>query len=219
MAVNSVAPGDRRLLGVLSPAYEPCRNLVGACRDMRWSPERGHVPRGFVGALAGAGTVEVVLVCAEPGDPQADERHDAPTREAMLHSAAAFTYRSFRNGTDLFHRNVRYLLDQCFPEMPFEQQMRRTWITESVLCSAAREGGRVPAAATAACRQQYLARQLDLMPRAVLVALGAKARDRMRPLGRSMLVAVAAAPPGCNRPEARASWDAVGAEVRRRRGG
>ncbi len=31
---------------ILTPAYNPCQEFSGDCREMRWDPEAGHVPRG-----------------------------------------------------------------------------------------------------------------------------------------------------------------------------
>ncbi len=56
------------------------------------------------------------------------------------------------------------------------------------------EGGAVPTAAGRACRTSYLQRELDLVPNAVVVALRAKARDRMKGIKREVVAAVAAAP-------------------------
>lgn len=57
-------------------------------------------------------------------------------------------------------------------------------------------------------------RELDLLPSEVVVALGAKARGRMKGLKREVVEAVAAAPPGCNRRDARSSGQAAAARVR-----
>ncbi len=181
---------------------------------MRWTPEAGHAPRGFAGATGELADVRLVLVCAEPGDPQAWERYDGRSGEDLLRATHDFTYASFRDGTDQFHRNVRLILDMCFPGGACDEQLEQAWITESVLCSARVESGSVSAAAARTCRSTYLQRELDLLPNAVVVALGAKARDRMRGIKGEVVDAVAAAPPGCNRRDARASWKAAAARVR-----
>lgn len=92
--------------------------------------------------------------------------------------------------------------------------MERTGITESVLCSAPLEGPAVSTAAARACRANYLQRELDLLPNALVVALGAKARDRMKGTRGEVVEAVAAARPGSNRRDARPSWQAAAARVR-----
>jgi len=209
----SVNPVLRQLL---IRAYQPCPEFGGACRDMRWKPAAGHVPRGFCGAMGELSEVDLVLVMAEPGDPHDKESHPADPEEAIT-SAYDYAYRCYASGKDQYHRNVRTILDLCFPGLTFDEQMRRTWMTESVLCSAAKEGGAVPKPVEAACRSRYLEGQLALFPSAVVVALGGKAAKRIK--GRAYMSAFAAAPPGCNFKGARESWEAVGAAVRQRSGG
>jgi len=58
-----------RIIELLLTAYEPCPSFSSACKSMRWVPERGHIPRGFCGATGDLDEVDLVLVCAEPGDP------------------------------------------------------------------------------------------------------------------------------------------------------
>ena len=179
---------------------------------MRWAPEHGHVPRGFCGASGAPEDVRLVLVCAEPGDP-----HDAESYpgESPLSTVCDYVYSCYRDGTDLFHRNVRTILDMCFPDLSFEEQMRVAWITDSVLCSARIEGGHVSSRVAQECRSRYLEPQLKMFPNAVVASLGAKARDRLQGIP-GVLAAVAAAPPGCNRREARPSWQAIAAQVQSR---
>ena len=201
---------------VLLAAYSPCNAFAGPCSAMRWDPARGHVPRGFFGATSALEDVELVLVCAEPGDPHASESHAGSSAGEMLDSAYDYAYNCFKTGTDLFHRNVQLILNLCFPGSSFDEQMRRAWITDSVLCSARVEGGSVPASAARACRSRYLEAQLDLLPNAVVAALGSKARDRLAGYGREVIPAFAAAPPGCNRPSAARPENAADRRDRRR---
>ena len=72
----------------------------------------------------------------------------------------------------LFHCNVRYIPDLCFPHQSFEEQLRRTWRTNSVLCSAQVEGGSILRPIEDICIQTYLRKQLALMPNALGAALG-----------------------------------------------
>lgn len=132
----------------------------------------------------------------------------------MLLSAHAYAYGCFKTGQDQFHRNVRLIINMCLPGLTFDEQMRHVWITDSVLCSARVEGGRVPASAVRACGNNYLAAQLAALPNAVVVALGTKAAERLRRLDRHVLVASAAAPPEGNKPRARESWRAAAEHVR-----
>ena len=199
------------LSALLAPAYAPCVEFERACTEMRWKPEQGHVPRGFLGAAGSIEEVELVLVFAEPGDPHEGEHH------VGIETAYRYATFGFSTGKDLFHRNVRKILSMCWPTLSFEEQMRKVWLTESVLCSARKEGGFVSVAASRACGQRYLLAQLALFPNALIVALGSKAARRMEAIGIvGFIAAYAAAPPGCNRREAQSSWEAVAHELRRR---
>ncbi len=201
-----------RLADVLRPAYAPCEEFKGACHDMRWNPERGHVPRGFRGAAGRLDEIELVLVYAEPGDPLPGEKHSG------LESAYAYSAHTFATGATQFHNNVKYIVNRCWPGLTHEDQMRRVWMTESVLCSAPKEGGHVRSDVCRTCGSRYLLPQLALLDHALVVALGSKARDRMRKLGvQNFMEAGAVAPPGCNRPDARRSWDAIADAVHHRR--
>jgi hypothetical protein len=178
---------------------------------MRWNPETGHVPRGFYGAIGNLSEVELVLVVAEPGDPHGGETHTG------LDIAYDYAGRVLRSGKDQFHRNLKKIFDLCWPDAPIEQQLRKVWLTESVLCSAKEEGARVPTSSCRACGQRYLLPPLSLFQRALVVACGNKARDRLRDLGFSEFIAVrAVAPPGGNNPDAYESWKRIPVELARR---
>ena len=178
---------------------------------MRWNPSAGHVPRGFLGAASALTEIELVLVFAEPGDP-----HDGETHEGLT-SAYSYSTFAFETGKDQFHRNVRAILDSCWPGLAFDEQMKKVWMTESVLCSAMKEGGLVSAAATGECGRRYLSKQLELLPQALVVALGRKAQKRLRSIGHTeFLPAFAVAPPGCNFSGAKKSWEHIPIELRRK---
>jgi len=201
------------LAAILAPAYSQCVEFNGNCSEMRWKPECGHVPRGFLGATGRLDEVEMVLVFAEPGDPHDEERHTG------IESAYNYAMHAFGTGKDLFHRNVRGILNMCWPNLTFEQQMRKVWLTESVLCSAKKGGGSVSKVASRACGQRYLLAQLQLFPDALVVALGSKARDRLHSIGvTKSLAASAAAPPGCNFRQAKPSWERIPYELSLLRG-
>ena len=195
-----------KLRRVLVDAYAPCAGFAGSCHDMRWDPNTGYVPRGFCGASGSLDDVGLVLVVAEPGDPHPNESHPRDGA-AAIDSAYAYAYSCFRDEKDLFHRNIRHILKLCWPDSDCDEQLRRTWITESVLCSAKKEGGSVPAEVSKACRTRYLEKQLRLFPNAVVAALGRKAANRLA--GLPVIVAGSAAPPGCNRREVRDSWQPI----------
>lgn len=183
---------------------------------MRWSPEVGHVPRGFCGAARSLDEVQLVLVAAEPGDPRKGEAHKPGGSPAeQLTSAYAYAYECFRSGKDLYHRNVRRILDLCWPGEPFPAQLAKVWITDSVLCSARVEGGPIIPQTALECRRRYLDPQPALFPKAVVAALGRKAQARVRNIP-GVIPGFAAAPPGCNFRGARASWEKISEIVRAR---
>lgn len=203
---------EQALIDVLAPAYAPCPEFKGACTSMRWIPKKGHVPRGFCGGAGSIPEVELVLVFAEPGDPHQGEVHEG------LQTAYEYAEACFLGGTDLFHRNVRSILDMCWPDLSFQQQLHKVWLTNSVLCSANNEGGHVPAATCRACGNRYLLNQLSLFPQAVVVALGNKAMQRLEWINFTHYLPVSAvAPPGGLQAEARRSWDAIPVALRERR--
>jgi hypothetical protein len=204
---------EQSLVEILAPAYKPCRGFAEICHEMKWHPAKGHIPRGFLGATGAISDVELVLVFAEPGDPQPDEKHSAGIESALK---AAGYYHTLKQ--DQFHKNSRYILDLCWPNLTFEKQLEKVWMTESVLCSAPVESGHVRSAVERACGERYLLRQLALFPNAVVVALGAKAQKRMRALGYDCFIAASAvaAPEGC-KPHAKLSWQVIPDALAQRR--
>ncbi|MDE0241072.1 MAG: hypothetical protein OXQ84_12910 [bacterium] len=206
------------LLDILEPAYAPCEAFRGACAGTAtWLPQRGHAPRGFLGATGRVDDIELVLLVAEPGNPHAHSRFGPDLLpQSLIAQAVDDTYRCFRDGVDLFHRNMRRILDLAFPGLALDDQLRRAWITNTYLCSAPEEAGNVPAAASIACGGTYLRAQLELLPDAPVIALGRKAHERVKRLGSAipdlanrLFSAYAASPPGCNRRGAYSSWSAA----------
>ncbi len=124
----------------------------------------------------------------------------------------------------MFHTNVRHILDLCFPNTKFEEQIRKVWFTESVLCSAPKTTGPVAREVSDECGNRFLRQQLELVPNAVIAALGGKAQRRIKRLGlttagktREVIHAVAAAPPGANHKNLKASWKKIAKAVHTRR--
>lgn len=126
---------------------------------MRWAPPEGHVPRGFAGAVGELEEVRLVLVTAEPGDLYLGEAYEETPPSAVFAAAVSHAYKAFESGTDQHHRNMHYILNGCFPDLLFSEQMRRVWITGAVLCSAAREGGGIIEPVETECRSRYLEAQ------------------------------------------------------------
>lgn len=209
------------LAKVLLPAFEPCRHFNDACKGTAvWSPSVGHIPRGFVGALGDLSKIELVLIVAEPGNPLRGEKYaDHASAEDRLERGCASAFRFFQLAAEQYPRNVRRILDACWPRMELADQLRKSWITESFLCSAPTEGGHVPAVASRCCVRDYLRPQIELLRGRAIVACGAKARDRVAGSGFEVLDVGALAPPGCNTPEARRSRDQIPAYLHSHRVG
>lgn len=207
---------NARVLDVLEAAYRPCGAFTDTCGLMLWKPEAGHVPRGFAGALGDLTDVELVLVTAEPGDPYPEESYAGDNPRAILEGVARQAYWVLKTSNDQFHRNLRKILDACFPQRPFEQQLHRVWLTDSVLCSANAEGAYVPAEIGRECRRRYLNAQLELFPGALVVSLGSKAAYRLRGWP-DLLHAYSVAPPGCNLRRAPVTWQAIAEKLAERR--
>lgn len=198
------------LLRAIWPAYAPCGHFAGICSSMRWQPPKGHVPRGFCGSLGDVDEVQLVLVSAEPGDPLPGETHTG------IESAVAYSLSSLRRGTTPFHQGIRLILDLCFPKQSLDEQLRRTWRTNSVLCSAKVECGRIPRAVESACITTYLMPQLALVPNALVAALGKKAQRRLAKQGIQFFPA--AHPASRKSHDVKyASWKALADELSRRR--
>lgn len=194
------------LVEVLAPAFAPCAMLGRACTDSaKLDPTNGYVPRGFIGALGSLEDVEVVIIVAEPGDPLEGQRHDYKGDPVLdIDTVCEEAYRVLDNPVGRgrqFHRNVRHLLDLIYPRMPLPDQLRRVWITESVLCSAPVESGNIPREIEDACVDRYLAPQLALLPERPHVPFGNKARNRAdrHGLAGGTPRFVALAPPGARR--------------------
>ena len=110
-------------------------------------------------------------------------------------------------------QRIRLILKLCWPEKNFDQHIRKTWIVDSVLCSAKVESGPVSSVVERECRHRYLDKQLAAMPNALIVALGGNAQKRLK--GHPGIVgAYSPAGLGGNLPGARPSWEEVARRLR-----
>ncbi|WP_299859219.1 hypothetical protein [uncultured Roseobacter sp.] len=156
--------------------------------------------------------MKVVMVFAEPGNPQTGERYpeDASADQFLLRTTQT-AYDCFSGGRDQFHRNARWFISQVFPGLAFAETLKQVWLTEGRLCSFTEEtGGRTDST----CARQFLVRQISLLPNATVVAFGGKAKKYLSASRIPHIGAHALAPPGCNFKAARPSWDAVIEQVR-----
>lgn len=197
---------NEQIRSVMLDAYRPCRNF-GKCREAKWDPEHGQLPRGFLGATGEPEDVEVVMVFAEPGHPHDGEGYDAHSGpESLLRSGMRYTYNCYQSGTDQIHKNVRWFMSEIYPGLTFDQQLRRVWLTEGRLCSIDKKTG---STTDRTCASNHLVHQIKALPKATVVAFGWKAQRYLEGIGICFIRAYALSRPGCNRTEARPSWRAA----------
>lgn len=172
----------RKLEKLLLPAYAPCPAFKGTCvGTVKWKPSAGHVPRGFRGATGSLADVGLVLVCDAPGNPFDGEGLDPQLgpgdylRAVYMASCSHVERRVHR-----FGQNVHYIIEEAWPGLPFDEQFRKTWLTETVLCSPPRSGDPVPLGVERECMERYLLGQLALFANARVVALGRRAQERLK---------------------------------------
>ena len=172
----------QELVKILRPAYRPCPSFKGACKDIAtWEPSVGHVPRGFIGALGRLSEIKVVILVSEPGDPHYSR--ETYRGQNKLEQTCEYTFKVLNEGTDPFHKRLKYLLDLLFPGLPLNRQLRKVWITQTYLCSAPSESCPVPRAAEKECAARYLSKQLKLLRGRPVIALGcSKAHRRAKPV-------------------------------------
>jgi len=195
---------NKILVELLKEAYEPCSELAHTCISMKWEPAAGFIPRGFLGATGSIEEVKLVLVCAEPGDPHKNEIHTG------MESVYEYANHAFETKMDVFHKNIRLIMDLCWPDLSFDEQLRKVWITESVLCSAHKECGSISKFVEKKCVEKYLRPQLRLFPNALIVAMGNKAKERIKNIGFNYFISVdSAAAPGGNTQKAKESWKEI----------
>ena len=204
---------NKSLRAILKPAYDPCQGFSGVCASMRWSPESGHVPRGFYGALGDVPEVRLVMVLAEPGNPGDDEMHSG------IDSVFNYAEQCYLRDGGPGHTNVRTIIRKCFPKLTLQEAMRKVWITESVLCSAETPAAKVDPACEQLCVSSYLLPQLRLFPNATVAAMGSKAYRRLKKYVPDIVECGAVFPPGCNFPSTKAKWDRLISIVRSTTGG
>ena len=206
-----------RLAGILRPAYKPCAGFKLRCEGIaKWCPSKGHVPRGFVGALSTLQEVKVVIVAAEPGYPLPTETYRQ--NGSLFSQTVRHTFKLAISGGTPFHKNLRCLLDLIFPKLEIGQQLEKVWVTESYLCSAPKEGGSIGVTAEKECAERYLRKQLELFGDVPVIACGRKAHrrvERVTPYPQNLIRAYALSPPGSNHTCARPSWQDAARRARK----
>ena len=207
------------LIDVLRHAYLPCSNIDvcdGVCPEAKWRPAEGHIPRGFLGATGDLEEVELVMLCDQPGRPHKGEVYDADPKAdptELLLASVQYAHKCFSACEYQFHQNARWFMKKRYSKLSFDEQLRRVWVTQSRLCSIANGNERDPT-----CAKRYLASQIDLLPKAMVVAFGQKAQRRMRQLAKHHRTNVrwwcAPSLAPRNLRQARLDWEEVVAELK-----
>jgi len=200
---------NSRILKVLEPSHGPCRHFQKNCKNIKFLPSHGHVPRGVCGANGDLSEVKLVMVFSEPGDPLDGQNHE----KIGFSYTSQYSDNCLRNPPTPFHRNVRLIMDLCFPKDTFDQQLKKVLRTNSVLCSAEVESGYIGKSISRTCISEYLKPQLALIPNAVVSALGNKAQCRLEQAG---IDAFPVLHPSCRKSNAEkmASWTKLANHIR-----
>jgi hypothetical protein len=212
-----MAKVTKLLKKILAGAYKPCPSMK-KCRQngIRYNPKCGLIPRGYTGATGNLNDIELILCLAEPGEPSKGEKYTG-TGFRLIDNISSRVAKAYRERHKDFHNNVRIVLNYCWPEFKdaLDEQLKRTWITEGILCSAKKTTGNVPRVVEKECANCFLRQQLELLPHAFVVALGKKAQRRLEFAGRPADVVVrAAGMPIHDRKKAEAGWRAAGCAFR-----
>jgi hypothetical protein len=169
---------------LLSPAC-CCPDMKGRCQQhIVNAPVAGYMPRGYGGATIDCPSVRLVVVTAEPGTPPLPfEKYTGPTGAEKFAQHAAVMTQVLAKPQGRFHLNLRLILDLCWGNIGLDKQMERTWLTNTVLCSALVNGGEFPPIVETVCGQNWLLPQLALFEKKFVLALGGKANRRLTASG------------------------------------
>ena len=176
------------LIDILEPIYERDNDSV------RGIPiPKDVIPCGFGGATGSLDEVRLVIITAEPGNPtDGAGYHEGMQPEEMVIRSARIFYKAMdesgvrRGGMkhSKFHTNMRYILNRFWPrEKSLEDQLRKTWATNTVLWPLPEGRKNHSPALVKYSAQTYLRKELDLFPNAFVLVLGKKARERMNSVG------------------------------------
>ncbi|RMD87238.1 MAG: hypothetical protein D6813_13840, partial [Calditrichaeota bacterium] len=146
------------------------------------------MPRGFCGGTGKLKDIKLVLILAEPSNnTQSNEQYLKTKPNELLDEVSKFVYNAYEKSQDEFHQNARRFLNLVWPGLNFHEQMKKTWITESVLCSVPPIEGKEKGNSLAdidkeickKCSEKYLLKQLKKMHDCCIVKVGTKAKRRI----------------------------------------
>lgn len=177
----------KALFEILKPLYSPCVHFKNACAGhCQWSLDIGMVPSGFGGATGELSEVKLIVITAEPGAPIVNHGYSGTPQEMVENSMKIFE-RSLRVGgvdrasgfNGRFHRNFRRILEYCWPEEGIDAILRKTWVTNTVLCPLPPFANSHPKQVKTTCGNSYLKQQIELFPSAFILVLGRETKARM----------------------------------------
>ena len=205
---------NKELVNILIEAYKPCENF-GICKDAKWNPEEGDIPRGFLGAIGSIEDIEAIFIIAEPSTPQETYSTNISNIDHMK-EAVDDAYMRYSSMTSLGHKNLNRIMERIWPEIEFNDHLKKVWITESRLCSVSSPLASTSVSDRMLCAEKYLLKQLELfdLDKVKIVCFGGKSHETMDRLGVNYLKAGAIYPPGCNFPKTKKSWDNVINEIK-----
>lgn len=190
---------NSKMLDVLRKAHK-CK-YFGICAEAKYEPENGHVPRGYLGATGALEEVKVVIMLKEPGHPHSIEQHIGSNPEDVLFSTIEYSYGCYDSRKDQLHKNVRDFIDALFPELTFDEQLKKVWITQSRLCSIDDEIGNIAISERRRCLQYNIVEQIKLLPNSEVVISGDASQKAANPskfpIFENAIKCGAFAPPGC----------------------
>lgn len=206
----------------LSTAYAPLLELQARMRGdlefkrlcvaagLPWDPERGREPRGYNGPPPE--TVRLLFVMAEPGDitpTEAKSLRPPIDREPWIVGRDLFLQENY------WIANLREVCREIWPDDTDRNMDRYVGGTSSFWMSlpSGSQTSSIPSTPLRYFLARYLPKILESFPNAVVLAAGAKARDRLRQIGRDFEVCSAFTKPESNKPRARQSWHDAGKAV------
>ncbi len=182
----------------------------------------GHRPRHVAGNLADPAAIRLILLLAEQGSSPGPEEQNREMTNWLddvvcdgVGGGGGFRLRYDEKAASLYEINPRDFIASVWPDQNYRERMAKAIVTNSFWMQSRESGCAIPARAADEFGV-HLRRFVKIFPNAVVVAAGAKARDRARRAGISHISMGALTPPGSNQHKIRETWRIAAAEVRQR---
>ena len=176
-----------------------------------WDPSAGYEPRWYNGPEPSK--VRLLFLMAEPGPITSTEAlnlRPAVTADPWIHGVDLSLQETYWLG------NLRQLCRHIWPD-DTEAQMDSHVGGSCTFWMSLRHGSTTDSIRSPILRyfrKIYLEPFMNLFPNAVILAAGAKARDRLKPFGIEFIECSAFTRPESNKPRARDSWRQAGEQAR-----